>query len=91
MKPRHVILGIAVVLYVVVFPALTSTELQYTLQPDSQVLQGNGKGKGPKCKTEPICDPNQCQQLVCDEHPNNPCRACHCDPIPGCVPDGEPL
>ena len=78
MKYASWIVGSAVVLCVV-------------LQPwpgrDTYVIQGgNGKGKGPKCKTEPICDPAQCLQVACES--NNPCK-CECVPIPDC--STEPL
>ena len=50
-------------------------------------LGGNGQGKGPKCKQELFCNPQRCEQLVCQG--NSPCPShpqCECAPIPGCTP-----
>ena len=48
---------------------------------------GNGKGKGPQCHQELFCNPQQCEQLVCQGNPPCPSHPqCECAPIPSCTP-----
>ena len=88
MRRRTWILSVPVTVCVLGLTALQQPFLQPTSEQDADaLLGGNGKGKGPQCKQELFCNPQQCEQLVC--RGNAPCPShpqCECAPIPGCTP-----
>jgi hypothetical protein len=84
MKSRHwVAVGSFTAAFIIGLSALLSPSAQFVGDPSIGTLDGNGKGKGPKCGREVFCLPQNCEQIYCPN--SNPCK-CYCVPIPNCEP-----